>query len=1730
LSGSVDSSWNPNVNNNIQQINLINDDVYITGLFTKIGDYDNNYFGIINKIDGSLIKKTNLKNYINPNNTINYITADNNYIYVAGSFTSFGNQNLNRIARFNKQTQKIDPSWNPNSNGSVSAIYIDSSFVYLGGSFTTLNGSITRNRIARIPVSDQNGNIDSLWDPSVNSSVSNIIADSSYIYLCGFFTSINNSTTRNRIARIAKSNTLGIVDSSWNPDVNGTVNNMVLDNTYIYLGGQFTTINSSITRNNIARIPLSNLTGSVDATWDPNANTTVNTLFFDSSYVYVGGQFTSINGLSRNRAVRIQVNNSIGTIDLSWNPNVNSTLSTIYIDSSYIYLGGSFSTINGSITRNRIARILKTDISGNVDLSWNPDGATSSASSDIGSIYTENTDIYIGGSHRALVNYKSLYFTPTNILNIPNKLLLNSINYLNNNGFSTTNIINKIIYQGDSVNDNFINFTGISGESNKTLARHSLLNILQEQNPSINYFKMPKTDLGLTAGSSTCDVFIPNIQLNLNDISNSAYINLDTVNDYANLFYNDNTLNVIKNGDNSYLINDISYNDGQTIDVLSDYKIKLGGLHIYQNIVLNSSSIVHPTTVGGNDGSITLVFSGGSPPYTYYWYASNGFTSTSEDISGLSVGQYSLDISDNDGSSKNYTFNLYNPIFINNSTILQPSITDACGSIFIDVSGGNSDYTFNWYKNDVSGYASTQDISAAIGSYKVIISDSSNISFIEINNIFEIFNPINIISDSISNTSDLGNSDGSIIIDISGGNGNYTFNWYKNNISGYANTKDISGGVGTYFVDISDNSGNTFTSSSFIIRDPIKVISGTTFNTSDLGNSDGSIFIDVSGGNSDYTFNWYKNDISGYASTKDISGSAGEYKIIISDSSSTSFIEQDNIFYIYDPVTITLNTQVNVSVFGGNDGSITVDVSGGNFDYTYLWYKNSVSTGVTTKDISNIDIGDYYLVATDTSSNVGTSSTFTITQPFPPINITSFSLINPITSVDESGSIFIDVSGGNSNYTFNWYKNNISGYANTKDISGGVGTYFVDISDTSGNTFTSNTFYLWNPIEVLSGTTFNTSDLGNSDGSIFIDVSGGNSDYTFNWYKNNISGYASTKDISGGAGEYKIIISDSSSTSFIEQDNIFYIYDPVTITLNTQVNVSVFGGNDGSITVDVSGGNFDYTYLWYKNSVSTGITTKDISNIDIGDYYLVATDTSSNVGTSSTFTITQPFPPINITSFSLINPVTSVDESGSIFIDVSGGNSNYTFNWYKNNISGYANTKDISGGVGTYFVDISDTSGNTLTSNTFYLWNPIQITDLSFSLISVYDGSNGSITIDVSGGNSDYTFSWTKNGVSYASTQNITDLSWGSYEITISDSSGTNFITANNSVHLANPPEIPPGASFGNPIIPSGTIITFPAGVSEELVFTEPSGAALTTIINNIVSDPSADPVLVSKLNSSSNVIIVTLEPSGTQFSEYIAIPLTITSTSNLFVFYKTGTSSELVPLTTPNYTDGPYYTIVSSSEINAYVKHFSDLGFGNEGGGIIGDPFIKPLFGESYYLPNDESTYLLLDNNENLKIYTKTWMPIDVKNGTMSYMRYLIIDFNLERICLDLDTMNWVSLIENNFYNHKLKKTNNPSIENFNFDRNKFSNYMDDYYGNNFKLSSHNKQMTINLNLDNNKQVVIKIITDLKYIDIRNNVNIKLINIPINEIKNYKGAYINKEKCKIIKTNNFLKKTLQLF
>jgi hypothetical protein len=153
-------------------------------------------------------------------------------------------------------------------------------------------------------------------------------------------------------------------------------------------------------------------------------------------------------------------------------------------------------------------------------------------------------------------------------------------------------------------------------------------------------------------------------------------------------------------------------------------------------------------------------------------------------------------------------------------------------------------------------------------------------------------------------------------------------------------------------------------------------------------------------------------------------------------------------FIITEPDVLDANkNKQNVSCNGGNDGTITINASGGTQPYSFVW-----SNGNTTASIFNLTANDYTVTITDANGCTLSNQT-KINQPAP-ISIATVST-NCSSFGNNDGTATVSVnSGGVAPYSFMWSNGQTNALA-SQLISG---TYIVTVTDANGCTATANAF------------------------------------------------------------------------------------------------------------------------------------------------------------------------------------------------------------------------------------------------------------------------------------------------------------------------------------------------------------------------------------------------------------------------------------------------------------------------------------------------------------------------------------------------------------------------------------------------------------------------------------------------------------------------------------------------
>ena len=306
------------------------------------------------------------------------------YMYLGGHFNKVGGEDRNAAAAVDASPNVSDPQvmcWNPDckeappfeQNAQVHCMILSGDAIYLGGRFVTVRGE-TRNRVAVVEREvDMTEPFLYDWNPNCDGTVECLLLHGDDMYVGGRFTSIR-STARNRLATVDSNiNAANPSLRVWNPDCNNHVECMVLNEDDLYIGGWFTTVRG-VSRNRLAAID-SDVSQAAPAVrpWNPNSGGIVWTLLLASDVLYVGGQFTTIGGEYRHRIAAIDSDVNEETPELKpWNLDYSIDVRHMILEGSTLYTGGSFTSID-SVTRNHAAAVSSDTSQANPTLRpWNP--------------------------------------------------------------------------------------------------------------------------------------------------------------------------------------------------------------------------------------------------------------------------------------------------------------------------------------------------------------------------------------------------------------------------------------------------------------------------------------------------------------------------------------------------------------------------------------------------------------------------------------------------------------------------------------------------------------------------------------------------------------------------------------------------------------------------------------------------------------------------------------------------------------------------------------------------------------------------------------------------------------------------------------------------------------------------------------------------------------------------------------------------------------------------------------------------------------------------------------------------------------------------------------------------------------------------------------------------------------------------------------------------------------
>jgi len=743
------------------------------------------------------------------------------------------------------------------------------------------------------------------------------------------------------------------------------------------------------------------------------------------------------------------------------------------------------------------------------------------------------------------------------------------------------------------------------------------------------------------------------------------------------------------------------------------------------------------------NGSATANPVGGVGPYTYSWNTVP--VQTTQTASGLGAGVYTVTVTGVGGCTATATATVTSTGSIS-ATASGTNVScngGTNGSATVTPTGGGP-YTYSWNTTPVQTTSVATGLPA--GTYTVTVNSSGCIATATVTITQP---PLLTATNSQTNVTCFGGNNGTATVTPSGGTGPYTYSWNTVPVQTTQTATNLP--AGTYTCTITDFKGCT-TTQTVTITQPTQIVVTTTAVNTTCGLPNGSATANPSGGVGPYTYLWS----NGQTTQTAINLLAGTYTVTVTGTggcTATSTITLTNT----GAPTVTIPTHVNVSCFGGTNGSANSNVVGGVGPYTYSWNTVPVQT---TANATNLPAGTYTLTVTG-SNGCSATGTVTITQP---TQLTAaITTTNVSCNGGNNGSASATPAGGVGPYTYSW--NTVPVQTTSTAVNLISGTYNVTVTDANGcTTIASANITQPTALTLTLGSSTNPTCFGSTNGSITVTANGGTGSYLYSI--NSGSNQVSPTFTGLGANSYTVVVTDANGCTANVSTTLT---QPTAITATSVItNVSCNGGNNGQITLAVLGGTGPYSYSW-----SNGGTTNPLTSLVAGTYSVTVTDANGCTLVLTNLIVTQPS--ALTVNPSALPPTICIGQNSTLNSNPNGGTAPYTFFW--TNGATTQNTTVSPSVTTSYSVQVTDANGCSTTGSVTVTVNPPLTGSVTAIPSTICMGGSSTLNATVNGGTGGpYNFSWSPGGGS-GSSINVSPSTTTTYTVTMSDGCSPN-ITA----------------------------------------------------------------------------------------------------------------------------------------------------------------------------------------------------------------------------------------------------------------------------------------------------------------------------------------------------------------
>ena len=723
----------------------------------------------------------------------------------------------------------------------------------------------------------------------------------------------------------------------------------------------------------------------------------------------------------------------------------------------------------------------------------------------------------------------------------------------------------------------------------------------------------------------------------------------------------------------------------------------------------------------------------GEPPFTYLW--SNGETTPS--IYSLCPDNYVVTVTDANNCPFSYSFYLgeYTEIIPYASSTEESCFGCNDGTATVNPEGGIPPYWYHWSTDEY-----TQSISnLAPGIYTVTVGDSKECFSVEVVDIPAFVCP-ELDIDEYKNNACFELCNGFISISgIINGVAPFTYAWSN----GETTSSIYSLCPGNYYVNVMDSKNCTVFEQYDILEYPQIVANESSSDESCFGCNNGTATVNPTGGTPGYWYQWSTGEY-----TQTITGLApGLYTVTVGDPNECSTVATVTINPFECPEMEIQENRIDVSCFGECDGYIAItSVTNSMGTLMYSW-----SDGSNGSELTGLCPGNYTVTITDVSINCSVSESYTITEPTQ--FLSTFSATDETCNGCNDGTANVYPSGGTPDYWYQWSNGEL-----TQNVTGlAPGTYTVTVGDahecTTVLSISINPYGC--PEMVIEDNLLDISCFGECDGYISISsVSNTIGTLMYSW-----SNGSNGSELTGlCAGNYSVTVTDLTNNCSVSKS--YTITEPTQfLSAFSATDETCNGCNDGTATVNPSGGTPDYWYQW-----SNGEFTQTVSNLSPGTYTVTVGDAHECTRVLS-ITINPYGCPEMVIEDNLLDISCFGECDGYIsIISVSNAIGTLMYSWNDG-----ASGSELTGlCAGNYSVTITDLTNNCSVSKLYTLTDPEDILIVIDEKVNPTESAQGKISIS-SNNDGTYTFTWTGPDGYTADTEDIDSLDQGCYHLIVAN-------------------------------------------------------------------------------------------------------------------------------------------------------------------------------------------------------------------------------------------------------------------------------------------------------------------------------------------------------------------------